>query len=210
VIDPADLYSLADDVPTLDGPVLIQALTGFIDAGGGSRLAREHLLRSLDSRIIATFDVDSLLDYRARRPIMVFVRDHWESYEQPQLAVHLLKDEAGVPFLLLDGPEPDVSWERFVEAVRLLSDQLGVRVTVGLNAIPMAVPHTRPVGMTAHATRPELVADYPVWVDTVQVPASVGACWSSGSGRPTATQSGSPSMSRTTSPPPTTRPRHSR
>jgi len=175
VIDPADLYSLADDVPTLDGPVLIQALTGFIDAGGGSRLAREHLLRSLDSRIIATFDVDSLLDYRARRPIMVFVRDHWESYEQPQLAVHLLKDEAGVPFLLLDGPEPDVSWERFVEAVRLLSDQLGVRVTVGLNAIPMAVPHTRPVGMTAHATRPELVADYPVWVDTVQVPASVGS-----------------------------------
>jgi len=175
VIDPADLYSLADDVPTLDRPVLIQALTGFIDAGGGSRLAREHLLRSLDSRIIATFDVDSLLDYRARRPIMVFVRDHWESYEQPQLAVHLLTDEAGVPFLLLDGPEPDVSWERFVEAVRVLSDQLGVRVTVGLNAIPMAVPHTRPVGMTAHATRPELVADYPAWVDTVQVPASVGS-----------------------------------
>jgi len=175
VIDPADLYSLADDVPTLDGPVLIQALTGFIDAGGGSRLAREHLLRSLDSRIIATFDVDSLLDYRARRPIMVFVRDHWESYEQPQLAVHLVTDEAGVPFLLLDGPEPDVSWERFVEAVRVLSDQLGVRVTVGLNAIPMAVPHTRPVGMTAHATRPDLVADYPVWVDTVQVPASVGS-----------------------------------
>ena len=175
MIDPADLYSLADDVPTLDGPVLIQALTGFIDAGGGSRLAREHLLRSLDSRIIATFDVDSLLDYRARRPIMVFVRDHWESYEQPQLAVHLVTDEAGVPFLLLDGPEPDVSWERFVEAVRVLSDQLGVRVTVGLNAIPMAVPHTRPVGMTAHATRPDLVADYPVWVDTVQVPASVGS-----------------------------------
>ena len=175
MIDPADLYSLADDVPTLDRPVLIQALTGFIDAGGGSRLAREHLLRSLDSRIIATFDVDSLLDYRARRPIMVFVRDHWESYEQPQLAVHLLTDEAGVPFLLLDGPEPDVSWERFVEAVRVLSDQLGVRVTVGLNAIPMAVPHTRPVGMTAHATRPELVADYPAWVDTVQVPASVGS-----------------------------------
>ena len=174
-MDPADLYTLADDVPALDRPVLVQALTGFIDAGGGSRLAREHLLRTLDSRVIATFDVDSLLDYRARRPVMVFVRDHWESYDQPQLAVHLVKDEAGVPFLLLDGPEPDVSWERFVEAVRMLSDQLGVRVTVGLNAIPMAVPHTRPIGMTAHATRPELVADYPSWVDTVQVPASVGS-----------------------------------
>ncbi len=175
MIDPTDLYTLADDVPALNSPVLIQALTGFIDAGGGSRLAREHLLRTLDSRIIASFDVDSLLDYRARRPVMMFVRDHWESYDAPQLAVHLLKDEAGVPFLMLDGPEPDVSWERFVEAVRLLSDRLGVRVTVGLNAIPMAVPHTRPVGMTAHATRPELVSGYTPWVDTVQVPASVGS-----------------------------------
>ena len=175
VIDPADLYTLADDVPPLGGSVLVQALTGFIDAGGGSRLVREHLLRSLDSRIIATFDVDSLLDYRARRPVMVFVRDHWESYDAPQLAVHLLTDEAGVPFLLLDGPEPDVSWERFVEAVRLLCDELGVGLTVGLNAIPMAVPHTRPIGMTAHATRPELVAAYQPWVDTVQVPASVGS-----------------------------------
>lgn len=173
--DPAELYTLVDDVPKLDHPVLVQALTGFIDAGGASRLAREHLLRTLDSRIIATFDVDSLLDYRSRRPVMIFVRDHWESYEAPALSLHLLNDESGVPFLLLDGPEPDVSWERFISAISTVSDQLGVGLTVGLNAIPMAVPHTRPVGMTAHATRPELVAEYRPWVDTVQVPASVGS-----------------------------------
>jgi hypothetical protein len=38
----------------------------------------------------------------------------------------------------------------------------------------MAVPHTRPVGLTAHGTRPELVPDNEPWVRTVQVPASVG------------------------------------
>jgi hypothetical protein len=38
----------------------------------------------------------------------------------------------------------------------------------------MAVPHTRPLTVIAHGTPPELVADYPKWLPTVQVPASVG------------------------------------
>ena len=48
-----------------------------------------------------------------------------------------------------------------------------MRITVGLNAIPMAVPHTRPIGVTAHATRRELIAGYEPWLRQVQVPASV-------------------------------------
>ena len=55
-----------------------------------------------------------------------------------------------------------------------LVDRLGVRLTVGLNAIPMAVPHTRPAGVTAHATRRELIAGYEPWLQRVQVPGSVG------------------------------------
>src|SRR5262249_32596124 len=42
------------------------------------------------------------------------------------------------------------------------------------NAIPMAVPHTRPVGITAHATRPELITGYEPWLRRVQVPGSAG------------------------------------
>src|SRR5690606_15561677 len=48
------------------------------------------------------------------------------------------------------------------------------RLTVGLNAIPMAVPHTRPVGITAHATRPELIEGYQPWMHRVQVPTTAG------------------------------------
>jgi len=174
VLDPHGLYELADDLPALDGPVLIQALTGFVDAGSAIHLSREHLLEHLDTTVVATFDVDQLLDYRSRRPSMIFVEDHWESYEQPSLAVHLLHDQLGAPFLMLAGPEPDVQWERFIAAVTGLIDELGVRVTVGLNAIPMAVPHTRPVGVTAHATDQRLIGDRESWLQRVQVPASVG------------------------------------
>jgi hypothetical protein len=174
VLDPHGLYESAGDLPALDGPVLIQALTGFVDAGSAIQLSRDQLLEQLDGEVVATFDLDQLLDYRSRRPPMIFVEDHWDSYEQPSLALHLLRDQLGTPFLLLAGPEPDLHWERFIAAVTGLVDRLGVRLTVGLNAIPMAVPHTRPVGVTAHATDQRLLGDRESWLQRVQVPASVG------------------------------------
>ncbi len=174
MLDPHELYELTDDLPDLGQPVLIQALSGFVDAGNATRLAREQLLTSLDARPVARFDLDQLFDYRSRRPVMTFVEDHWESYDAPALELHLLRDDADTPFLLLTGPEPDLQWERFVAAVAGLSARLDVRLTVGLNAIPMAVPHTRRTGVTAHATRRELTAGYEPWLQRVQVPGSIG------------------------------------
>jgi hypothetical protein len=173
-LDPSELFELDPDRPEMGRPVLVQALDGFIDAGGAKRLAREHLLGSFESQVVATFDVDQLLDYRARRPAMLFVEDHWESYDDPHLAIHLVHDAVGTPFLVLAGPEPDVQWERFTAAVRMLVDRLGVRLTIGLNAIPMGVPHTRPTGVIAHGSRKELVAGYEPWVNAVQVPGTAG------------------------------------
>jgi predicted ATP-grasp superfamily ATP-dependent carboligase len=173
VQDPTALFTTSAR-PDLVRPVLVQALDGFVDAGSGRRLAREHLLNALDSEPLVTFDVDQLFDYRSRRPEMTFTTDHWDGYAAPELAVHLVRDLNDVPFLLLHGPEPDVQWERFIAAVGQLVAELEVRLVIGLNAIPMAVPHTRPPTVIAHGTPPELVADYPKWLPTIQVPASIG------------------------------------
>jgi len=173
-LDPSELYDLDPDRPDLEGVVLVQALEGFIDAGGARKLAADHLLASLENRVLARFDHDQLYDYRARRPMMVFAKDHWESYATPELALHLLYDDGGTPFLLLAGPEPDVQWERFVTAVEQLCRTLGVRRSIGLNAIPMGLPHTRPVGVIAHGVPRSLVSSYEAWIETVHVPASAG------------------------------------
>jgi predicted ATP-grasp superfamily ATP-dependent carboligase len=172
VTDPRDLFALEAEVAESRADALIVSLTGFIDAGGAGRLASNHLLCAGDARTVARFDLDALYDYRARRPPMLFVEDHWESYEAPELVVSRAVDATGKPFLLLTGPEPDFHWESFARSVAALTDDLGVRLTIGLNAIPMAVPHTRPVGITAHASRPELIERYEPWVQRVQVPAS--------------------------------------
>ncbi len=173
-LDPSELYDLTPDRPELAGAVLVQALDGFIDAGGARKIASDHLLATLEHRVLARFDHDQLFDYRARRPIMVFAKDHWESYDTPELALHLVTDLAGNDFLLLAGPEPDVQWERFVAAIEQLCRLLGVRRSIGLNAIPMGLPHTRPVGVIAHGMPRSLVEDYEAWIETVQVPASAG------------------------------------
>ncbi len=171
--DPATLFTTSAQ-PDLIRPVLVEALDGFVDAGSGRRLAREHLLNALDSEPLVTFDVDQLFDYRSRRPEMTFTRDHWDGYAAPELAVHVVRDLNNMPFLLLHGPEPDVQWERFIAAVGILVAGLDVQLVIGLNAIPMAVPHTRPPTVIAHGSPPDLVADHPKWLPTIQVPASVG------------------------------------
>ena len=171
--DPTALFTTSA-LPDIGRPILVQALDGFIDAGGGRRLAREHLLNALDSEPVVSFDVDQLVNYRSQRPEMTFSTDHWDGYAAPELAVHRVRDLDDTSFLLLHGPEPDVQWERFIAAVEHLVAELEVRLVIGLNAIPMAVPHTRPATVIAHGTPPELVADYPKWLPTIQVPASVG------------------------------------
>jgi len=175
VQDPSALYRLETDT----GPqpqraaALIVSLEGFIDAGRTQRLLTEHLLEAHDHTVVASFDVDQLLDYRGRRPAMTFDRDRWSSYDDPSLLLYRLLDRDGQPFLLLAGVEPDYQWERVVEAVIGLIRLLGVELTVTVHGIPMAVPHTRPLGLTAHATDPRLIGDHQAVFGAVQVPGSV-------------------------------------
>src|SRR6478752_3348561 len=172
------MYELEFPAPQLSsadgsGPVMIHALEGFSDAGHAIRLAAQYLKNNLDTELVASFAIDELLDYRSRRPLMTFKTDHFTHYEEPELNLYALHDSVGTPFLLLAGLEPDLRWERFITAVRLLAERLGVRQVIGLGTIPMAVPHTRPVTMTAHSSDKELISEHQPWVGEVQVPASV-------------------------------------
>jgi hypothetical protein len=175
VLNPSELYHFETDTDPreLRASVLLVGLGGFMDAGHAQRLLTEHLLATGESTVVASFDVDQLLDYRSRRPPMVFDANRWLSYEDPALLLHRVVDRDGTPFLLLTGPEPDFQWERVAEAVRELVVTLGVDLVVSAHGIPMAVPHTRPIGMTAHATDPRLIPAQDNPFGRVEVPASL-------------------------------------
>lgn len=175
--DPTELYAFETDTPLGDlrASVLLVSLSGFVDAGQTQRLLTEHLLTTLSHTVVASFDVDQLLDYRGRRPPMTFDRDRWSSYADPTLLLHRVTDADGQAFLVLSGQEPDYQWDRVVEAIRTLIRALGVTLTVSVHGIPMAVPHTRPIGRTAHATAPRLIGEHEAIFGPLQVPGSVSA-----------------------------------
>lgn len=182
--DPQELYAwepegiaLVEEAvggPDSAGPVLLYHFEGFIDAGDtGGQLIEQLLDRP--STTVARFDHDRLVDYRARRPTMTFDRHRWTAFDQPAIELRLVRDGTHQPFLVLSGPEPDVEWEGFAAAVRGIVERLRVRLAVNFHGIPMGVPHTRPVGLTPHGNRAELVPVQRSLFDEAQVPGSAAA-----------------------------------
>lgn len=174
------LVHIVDDVPELAGVDelrMLVALDGFLDAGNAGATACRHLVGAADGggTVVATFDVDQLHDYRARRPPMSFVRDHYEGYDAPRLVVRLLRDTGGSPYLLLHGPEPDIRWEAFCRAVLEVIERFSVVLVVGMGSVPMAVPHTRPIAITHHANNPDLLTATSPWQGELRIPSSAQA-----------------------------------
>lgn len=171
--DPGELYELtadADSVP--EGLHLVAGLTGFADAGGAVSQFSEYLLGTVSPTIIADFDTDTLLDFRARRPLIYFDQDHLTNYQPPTLRLYLARDEIGQQFLLLTGFEPDFRWEQFSAAMLELVARFKVASTTWVHAIPMPVPHTRPIGVTVSGTRSDLIESMSVWRPHTQVAAN--------------------------------------
>lgn len=162
------------DLPEGFRPTMVYALDGFLGAGSAPRLAAAHLAEQ-PGEVLVDLDVEDYYDYRARRPPMVFSGDRYTSYQEPSLQVRLQHDESGTPYLLMAGPEPDFRWEQFVDQVHDVVEEFDVALSVGMGAVPMGVPHTRPLMITAHGNRSELVDRRNLWSGELMVPASAQA-----------------------------------
>ena len=174
----SNLYRMIEPVPDLRaedgrGPVLVHGLEGFSDAGQAVQGATDHLREQLDSQLIVEFDVDELVDYRSRRPSLKYSFDHFTEYAEPTIQMHAVKAEDGTTFLLLSGLEPDLRWDGFTESVIDLAGSFGVRLSIGLGAVPLGVPHTRPTHSSAHASDVELIRGFTAWPGEFSVPGNI-------------------------------------
>jgi predicted ATP-grasp superfamily ATP-dependent carboligase len=168
------LYDLVS-WPDATDPILVIALEGWIDAGIGAAGAMAHLLQEMDTTLVATFDTDSLVDYRSRRPVMHLVEGVNTGLTWPAIDLRHGVDAEGNDVLLLAGAEPDVRWKDFTADVVALAGQLGVGLVVGLGAYPAPVPHTRATRLSTSATSTELASRVGQLAGTLDVPAGVQA-----------------------------------
>lgn len=174
MLDPRDLFSYSDDAESVaPGLHMIAALSGFTDAGSTLDQVSDQIFKQFDHQVIAQFENDELLDYRSRRPVMYFEKDHIAEYEPPVLALYLVWDEAKQPFLFLHGYEPDFKWDAFSEALWLLIDDLQVADFTWVHSIPFPIPHTREIGVTVSGNRQDIIDEVSEWKPQTQVPGNV-------------------------------------
>ena len=155
------------------GLPMVALLTGFSDSGATVQQLSEHLFANLENEVAIKFDNDELLDYRSRRPILYFEKDHIDSYEPANLAIYLMKDEADQPFLLLEGYEPDMKWESFANAIVEIAEAHEISSFTWVHAIPFPIPHTRATRVTVSGNRIEMIDRFSEWKPQTQVPGNI-------------------------------------
>lgn len=168
----SSLYELHSHRP-LESPVLLLATESWVDAGLGAQTAIAHILETIPTEVLATFNADEFIDFRSRRPTVRISDGVVDNLSWPEIQLRAGQDTAGRSVLVLVGPEPDMAWHAFVRAVVGLATQLGVRLVVGLGAYAAPVPHTRPVSLMAIATMAELAAQVGVVPGTAETPAGI-------------------------------------
>lgn len=148
------LYHLEGSLPSLDGPIVIAATDGWVDAGSAATNALAVLADG--ATLVATFDADQLYDYRSRRPTLEIRDGRLSSLAWPELVLrHARFPERDL--LILTGAEPDDRWHALADAMVELMGRLDVRGWISLGAIPAAVPHTRPVPILGTESSPGLL-----------------------------------------------------
>jgi hypothetical protein len=168
------LYQLTgEEAPS--SPVLVVALDGWVDAGLAGATAMTSLLEAVETRPYAVFDSEELLDQRARRPQLRIVDGINEELDWPQVVLRVGADRLGSGLALLAGPEPDMRWRSFSDAVAELASALEVRLMVGFGGFPAGAPHTRPIKLAATASDSQLAQQIGFVSGTIEVPAGIQA-----------------------------------
>ncbi|MDQ3986740.1 MAG: PAC2 family protein [Actinomycetota bacterium] len=142
------MTEITGELEDLSAPVLIVSFEDWVDAGQAGSTAARHIAQGGD--VVATFDSDSIYDYRSHRPVLDIVDGTPKVFTWPRMSL-TRRRVSDRDLLVLTGPEPDYRWKEFADEVLKIAMRSGVIEHVSLGAIPSAVPHTTatPVMMTA-------------------------------------------------------------
>jgi hypothetical protein len=171
----SDAYVLHGELPALDDAVLVVMLDGWIDASAAANGAMQAIRQHVGAGLAATFDGEQFVDYRARRPVLSLREGEATELRWPSIELLTGTEHDGRPVAMLCGPEPDMQWRRFVDAVIELIEMLGVTAVVELGAYPFATPHTRPSRLSVTSPSTEFLASVTYLRNSLDVPAGAGA-----------------------------------
>ena len=138
------LESYWDDIAPLRNPVMLVALRGLFDIGGGATSALDWMLKERDALVIADIDPDPFFDFTQERPEQFIDEDGEKQIRWPENEFMIIRYPEGArDMIVLNGIEPHVSWNTFTQCVVSVAQGLGCNLVVSLGAAAEQVPHTR-------------------------------------------------------------------
>ncbi|HET6847556.1 MAG TPA: PAC2 family protein [Gaiellales bacterium] len=144
-----------ESTPRMRTPTMIAAFQGWNDAGGAASLAAGYLRVATDAERFAVIDPDPFIDYQQTRPTVTLQDGQVRTVEWPETEI-LASEDADIVIVI--GPEPNMRWRAYTDAICGLASQIGVELVVTLGALLADTPHTRPVPVSSTASDEELIS----------------------------------------------------
>jgi predicted ATP-grasp superfamily ATP-dependent carboligase len=144
-----------ESTPKLKRPTLVAAFQGWNDAGGAASLAAGYLRAVTDAERFAVIDPDPFIDYQQTRPTVTLLDGQVRRVEWPETEILAAEPH---DIVIVIGPEPNMRWRAYADAICDMARKLRVELVVTLGALLADTPHTRPVPISSTASDEELIA----------------------------------------------------
>jgi predicted ATP-grasp superfamily ATP-dependent carboligase len=144
-----------ESTPKLKRPTLVAAFQGWNDAGGAASLAAGYLRAVTDAERFAVIDPDPFIDYQQTRPTVTLLDGQVRRVEWPETEILAAEPH---DIVIVIGPEPNMRWRAYADAICDVARKLQVELVVTLGALLADTPHTRPVPVSSTASDEELIA----------------------------------------------------
>jgi predicted ATP-grasp superfamily ATP-dependent carboligase len=144
-----------ESTPKLKRPTLVAAFRGWNDAGGAASLAVGYLRAVTDAERFAVIDPDPFIDYQQTRPSVTLEDGQVRNVEWPETEILAAEPH---DIVIVIGPEPNMRWRAYSDAICQLARKMRVELVVTLGALLADTPHTRPVPVSSTGSDDELIA----------------------------------------------------
>jgi proteasome assembly chaperone (PAC2) family protein len=151
-----------DTLPQLRDPVMVVALSGWVDAGLAGSGSVAFLQEQLDAaRTFGRIDLGDLMDLQQTRPTVHLVDGVSREIDWPEIT--LSAGRLGRDVVLVSGPEPSLRWRAVLGALVDVALELGVSEAFTVGGIPAMASHRRPISVLATGTDEEVVERAGAW-----------------------------------------------
>ncbi len=124
--------------------VMVAAFTGWNDGSEAAGDTLDHLWTQWGAQRIAEVAPDDFVDFTMSRPTIELSGGIPSDIEWPNTELGWCTPSPKVAVVLVKGPEPELHWPAYCDALIEAADELGVSTIITLGAMLSDVPHTRP------------------------------------------------------------------